>query len=341
MLREDIPNILSLSLSFFSDRQKRTTESEFFKDVDAFLERFSKLTGEERKSDEEVLLKIVLPSLEESTKTDYDAIESYETLCKLSCCRKSPTLTNQAQHQLLYLICKASTTSCNARIKNVEKILRGPLIKTDSVFHDDGPEQKGLRLVVYSRVVALMVAYLARGHLPLSNISEDDIKELRMVVDKLNRLAREVTWKKKDRIRYSVEFIQEGIGRILSGKKCTESKLTAYLEECERAVNTNDSRETKFLYRIRQGKMHWFDMHVVLYYLHSQVRTWLIVDWVGGWVGRRFRELVAWLVSQWAGRSVGGLVGSWTHGLGRSKNVYSELAIDYMHVSLQMVCSPF
>lgn len=253
-----------------SDPQIIAKVRKFFSDENASLKNFSKLTGDERKLYEQFISNEILPSLEGSRKTEFEVIEACMTLSKLSCIRNSPTLTKHVQYQLLHLVGKAGT---NPLIKEVEKILREPLIKADSVFNDDGPVEKELRLGVYSRVIAGMVASVASGHLPLTNISDKDMKELRQVLEILKKLSKDVAVKKRDQLRYSVEFIQEGISRVRTGKKCTDSNLTAYFEKCNAE---GDVKDIDLLNTIGRGKMHWFDLHMVMYYIHSMVSIFLV-----------------------------------------------------------------
>ena len=160
---------------------------------------------------------------------------------------------------------------CKTRIRKVEKILRLSLISHDAIYNEEGPTQHRQRLTVYSRLISLFNIYCAQGHLLL--FIENDFDELQNVIKRLESIsAHHLIYKKKDRLRYSVEFIIEGIKRLIGLKKESE-KLDAILKKCQAALNgDSDVKDVQFQQMFSEEKTDWFTAHVTLIYLHSQVR---------------------------------------------------------------------
>ena len=83
-----------------------------------------------------------------------------------------------------------------------------------------------------------------------------------------------MTLKKKDILRYSIEFIQEAISYLTRPpNKKVGSDLGNYLEECKRYCAKSDTpnEELSLLKKVKRSGVKWCELHCIFYYLHGKV----------------------------------------------------------------------
>ena len=100
-----IANILLISCEIIFQGCKETELDSFQNDVDGYLERLERMTGDKRETAEQFVLQIVLPGLEKTNqKKGFRDLDSYWVLAKLSCCKNSPAIVKHSLSQLLNLL---------------------------------------------------------------------------------------------------------------------------------------------------------------------------------------------------------------------------------------------
>lgn len=166
----------------------------------------------------------------------------------------------------------------------VEEIVRLSISSPDAVFKEDRYKERGLRLSVYSRILALLIQQTAQGKV----FAVD--KETELALFEFRNYLRKFYDQTKDCFRYSMEFIQEAISHLLKPtSKLNTSKVTTFLNECQSNIETqgDDCKKLSFLRllktrkginKISKKKNKWLALHCVILFLHRKVCHWFVLN---------------------------------------------------------------
>ena len=218
---------------------------------------------------EDFILQEILPHLEELWgRCSSSNAKIYEILARISCSRKSAKVVRQALQLLLYLICKDDFDSCHENVLVVEVGIRSSILSPEGLFKTDRNSERELKLYAYSRILSsLVIQQVRKGELRIETLKQD-LKKLRK---ELKQFGDKLENKKKDGIRYSIEFILEAIPCLLK----PQDKLKVLLAECQEFCSNRKitSGELKVLQGLKKDSK-CIDLHCILIYLHGKVSPW-------------------------------------------------------------------
>lgn len=238
------------------------------KNPTAFLEEVANCRGTEKDKIERDILQYLLPYIEEhATKAASSCNDALELLAKFcSPDLKSPRLiiySLKTMKRLLDLVF-GNCESANAHIIEVERILRRPFV--DGSFAEELQHIQRRRAEVYSSVLALVILYLAKGHLKPPYINKIEKEEIRYSVTKnIEKSLQRNPCPTKDRWRFSMETVLKLIERLFDYKKL--SQMTKLLDLWK------DNTMEAFLEKLQCTESGSVDRFVILKMLHGKVNT--------------------------------------------------------------------
>ena len=142
------------------------------------------------------------------------------------------------------------------------------------MFAKDEHSEGNLKLFLYSRILSLLLMQKVRqDELPI--VDRETV--LKNVQEEVIKRCDQLKHKKKDRFRYSMEFILHTITRLLKphGKSIAPSKLKGFIKECKEFCGSSkmESKDLNILRTLQKKKTidEWIDLHCILIYLHGKV----------------------------------------------------------------------
>ena len=249
----------------------------FFQNPDVFIEEMDKTADVCKEQREQFILLVILPHLEKSCgKCSSSNKEVYKNLAKISSSVNSGIVVRHALQLLFHLICKDNFGSGNDNLLVVEGILRRSIFSPEGVFREDEHNEQSLKLFVYSRILSLLIMQQIREvELPIVAWEQ----HLEKVLGELKRRCDQIKSKKKDRFRYSMEFIIETISYLLKPNERpirVGSRIKNFIEECEEFCGNPEveSNDLKILRTPKNNKhREWIDLHCILIHLHGKVSS--------------------------------------------------------------------
>lgn len=241
----------------------------FLENPERFIQEVDICAGSRKDGKEQFILQGILPYLEQYmwSKSSANNIETYRVLAQASCCRSGNVVKHSLQ-QLLHFLYRDGLENYKQNLLSVEEIIRLSIVSPDGKLRNEADPTRVLRLSVYGRILSEQVVH--KFQVGFSRIDlKDNLKKLAEVKDYFNQIMPSL--RKKDILRYSMEFIQEAVSYLLPRSPTTD--LGRYLEECEAFCANSQTVVKKFLLfrRLMYSEVKWFDLHCVLHYLHGKV----------------------------------------------------------------------
>ena len=245
---------------------------EFVQDLDGHLEIFPKVSEEERKSREQLLVYEVLPKIEESCTQDAAAVKAAVPLAKLGCTRISESVTTHALELLDELVSHNKLRGHADKLLLVEKIFRRSFLSTKS----ERKEKLERKVIIYSHILILMLMETEKnGHLFYFSIEEE--RELRKGVEsKLEQLLGTQKRKKPD-VQLSLDVVSEAAKRLFSTNNSVRKQHEIFIQEFTPLLEQRlDEKQTEEKWKQLQKRLSntnnaWFDVVVLLHYINAQV----------------------------------------------------------------------
>ncbi|XP_022781526.1 uncharacterized protein LOC111322652 isoform X6 [Stylophora pistillata] len=229
--------------------------------------------GSLREEKELFILRGILPCLEQEMwgKSGSNNIDVYKVLAHVSSSRGSGDIAKHSLQQLQHLLYRDCIQSAKQNLLSVEKILRLTIVSPDGAFKEEADSIRLSRLKVYGCILSELIIH--QNQAGFSKIdSKNNLKQLREIKNFFSKIS----WKKKDILRYSIEFIQQAISYLTQPlNKTLTSNLGNYLEECKRyfANSGISNEELSLLKKLKKSGIKWCELHCILYYLHGKVHT--------------------------------------------------------------------
>ena len=249
----------------------------FLKNINKSIKKFDDTAGPLLEQQEQFILQVVLPWLEESwRKPDSSRQVVYEALAKLSRIRASPKLVRCAIQQLHRLMLLDTLESGKGSLVGVEKIIRLSICSHDATFKKEGLQEKELRLSVYRRILALLIFQQIKGSFFTVDIVKTKLLELQDCLAKYNNQM-------KGSFQFSKAFIQEAIRYLLKpNEKSEKSNVRAFVNECRVNIETqgDNSEMLSFLHKLQnpewvkkmnKTRNNWLAVHCVILYFYEKV----------------------------------------------------------------------
>ncbi|XP_068675843.1 uncharacterized protein [Montipora foliosa] len=257
---------------------KWTTES-FFRDPEKFIQKMATAGGLCKERREQFILREILPNQEESWGRCPESNQRvYTLLAKLSHRDSGGQVVIHSLQLLLHLICKDNFERGHGSLLELEGIMRLSIFSDKGVFRRDGQEERTLKLHVYSRILALLLKpKVLQGELLVTEV-ENDVKR---ILEELQRHQKQLKYKKKDMLRYSIEFIIMLVSHSCllkpSDSLPTGGRMESFLEECQEFCRnpTKESKDLTLLRILRKKRktLPWAELHSILYHLHGKVHS--------------------------------------------------------------------
>lgn len=255
-------------------------ENDFQWSVESFLENPEKFmremdtsAGSLKEEKEFFILRCILPYLEREMwgRSGANNIDVYRVLAQVSSSQGCGDVAKHSLQQLQHLLYRDSIQSAKQNLLSVEKILRLTIVSQDGAFKEEADSIRLLRLTVYGCILSELIIH--QNQTGFSKIdAENNLKQLLEIKNYFSKM----TLKKKDILRYSIEFIQEAISYLTRPpNKTVGSDLGNYLEECKRYCANSDTpnEELSLLKKVKRSGVKWCELHCIFYYLHGKVHT--------------------------------------------------------------------
>ena len=227
---------------------------------------------------EQFILREILPHLEESWGKCSDSNKGvYKQLAKLSHSVSGGQVVKHSLQLLLHLICKDNFERGHGSLLELEGIMRSSIFSDKGIFRREGQCERTLKLLVYSRILSLLLKPdVLQDELLVTELEND----LKRIVEELQRHQKQLKYKKKDTLRYSMEFTIMLLSHSCllkpSDSLPTGGRMESFLEECQEfCVNPRkESKDLTLLETLRKKKknLSWAELHSILYHLHGKVR---------------------------------------------------------------------
>ena len=265
--------MLIITITFLGDKDFQWSVESFFQNPDAFIDDMDKTADVCKEQREQFILLVILPHLEQHWgKCSASNAEIYKNLAKISCSVNSGIVVRHSLKLFIHLICKDNFGNDSENLLAVEAITRSSIFSSEGLFKKDEHSEQALKLSVYSHILSLLLMQQAQDiQLPIVSLEQ----HMEKVQEELKRRCNQIKSKKKDRFRYSMEFILETISYLLKPQGKSKAKLKGYLEECHKFCENpkmigNDLKMLRTLKKIKKGES--MDLHCVLTHLHGKVR---------------------------------------------------------------------
>ena len=232
-----------------------------------------------KKRREEFILLEVLPYLEKSWgKCPTSSEEYYEILAKMSCSTKSGMVVKHALQLLFHLLCKDDFESGNDNLLVVEEVIRSSIFASEGMCAKDEHSERNLKLFLYSRILSsLLIQKVRQDKLPFVD-REIVLKNVR---EEMRKGCNQLKHKKKDLLRYSMEFILNTITCLLKphDKSTASTKLKGFIKESKEFCGSPkmEPKDLNILRTLEKKKTNdeWIDLHCILIHLHRKVHLTL------------------------------------------------------------------
>ena len=227
--------------------------------------------GSLKEEKEFFILRCILPYLEREMwgKSGANNIDVYRVLAQVSSSQGCGDVAKHSLQQLQHLLYRDSIQSAKQNLLSVEKILRLTIVSQDGAFKEEADSIRLLRLTVYGCILSELIIH--QNQTGFSKIdAENNLKQLLEIKNYFSKM----NLKKKDILRYSIEFIQEAISYLTRPpNKTVGSDLGNYLEECKRYCANSDTpnEELSLLKKVKRSGVKWCELHCIFYYLHGKV----------------------------------------------------------------------
>ena len=244
----------------------------FLENPERFIREMDTCVGSLREEKEQFILRGILPYLEQFMwgKSAANNVDTYKILAQASCSRSSRDVVKHSLHHLQHLLYRDSLDCCKQNLLSVEKIIRSSIVSPDGVFREESDPMRLLRLSVYRCILSELIIHQIQ-----SGFSRIDLQNNLKQLEELKVYFNQINLKKKDILRYLMEFIQEAISYLLKSPEKKTMKtlktLEHYLNECKALCANKQIEEKTLIQGLKKSKVKWFDLHCVLYYLHGQV----------------------------------------------------------------------
>lgn len=245
------------------------------------MAEFDNADGPLKEEKEQFILLQILPYLEMSWgKSASKKMDAYRILAKISSSRSSGEVVKQALLQLQHLLFRDNLESCKENLLKVEKIIRSSINSPDAVFKEEADSVRETRLSVYQRILCLIIVHQIQAGFCTVDF-KNDLKKLQ---EELRICCNQITYKRKNIFRYSMEFIQEAISYLLKpNNKMADSNLSSCFDQCQDLLDKQDFdvMDLKFLRKLKKSRAfvrkmkadEWFDLHCIVCYLHGKVHS--------------------------------------------------------------------
>jgi len=261
--------------TILGDAKGQWSIQSFLENTDRFIQRLDTSTGLCKKQREEFILLKILPRLEKSWgKCPPSNEDAYEILAKISRSIKSGVVVRHALQLLFHLICKDDFGSGNDNLLVVEEVIRSSIFSSEGMFAKDGHSEGNLKLFLYSRILSLLLMQKVRQD-KLPFVDREIV--LKSVHEEMRKRCSQLKHKKKDLLRYSLEFILSTITCLLKpqSKSTACTKLKGFIKESEEFCGSPEmeSKDLKILRTLEKKKTNeeWIDLHCILIHLHRKV----------------------------------------------------------------------
>ena len=253
----------------------------FLEDVEKSVAEFDNADGPIKEEKEQFILLQIMPYLEMSwSKSAAKKMDAYRILAKISNSRSGGEVVKQALLQFQYLLFRDNLESCKENLLKVEKIIRSSINSPDAAFKEEADSVREIRLSVYQRILCLIIVHQIQAGFSTVDFNND----LKKLQEELKLCFNQITYKRKNYFRYSMEFIQEAISYLLKpSNKVATSNLGGCLNQCQDLFEKQDFdvMDLTFLRGPKKSravlkKMKWFDLHCIMCYLHGKVRFLVI-----------------------------------------------------------------
>ncbi|XP_068725933.1 uncharacterized protein [Montipora capricornis] len=251
----------------------------FFQNPEKFIQKMDTACGLYKERLEQFILLEILSYLEESWGRCSELNKRvYKDLAKLSHSVSGGQVVRHSLQLLLHLICKDNFERGHGSLLELEGIMRSSIFSDKGVFRRDGQCERTLKLHVYSRILSLLLKPEVLQDELLVTEQENDLKR---TVEELQRHQKQLKYKKKDILRYSIEFtiMLFSHSSLLNPSKSlpTGGRMVSFLEECQEfCVNPRkESKDLTLLETLRKKKKNlpWDELHSILYHLHGKVHS--------------------------------------------------------------------
>lgn len=238
----------------------------FLENPEKFIREMDTCVGSLREEKEQFILRGILPYLEQVMwgKSAANKVDTYKILAQASCSRSSCDVVKHSLHHLQHLLYRDSIDCCKQNLLSVEKIIRSSIVSPNGVFREESDPMRLLRLSVYRCILSELIIHQIQ-----SGFSRIDLQNNLKQLEELKVYFNQINLKKKDILRYLMEFIQEAIDYLL--KSPEKKTLEHYLDECKALCANKQIEEKTLIQGLKSSKVKWFHLHCVLYYLHGQV----------------------------------------------------------------------
>ncbi|XP_068675220.1 uncharacterized protein [Montipora foliosa] len=260
------------------DGCQRTIES-FFQNPEKFIQKMDTAGSLCKERREQFILREILPHLEESWGKCSDSNKGvYKQLAKLSHSVSGGQVVKHSLQLLLHLICKDNFERGHGSLLELEGIMRSSIFSDKGIFRRHGQCERTLKLLVYSRILSLLLKPdVLQDELLVTELEND----LKRIVEELQRHQKQLKYKKKDTLRYSMEFTIMLLSHSCllkpSDSLPTGGRMESFLEECQEfCVNPRkESKDLTLLETLRKKKknLSWAELHSILYHLHGKVHS--------------------------------------------------------------------
>ena len=261
------------------DGCQRTITS-FYQNPEKFIQKMDTARDLHKERLEQFTLLEILPHLEESwCKCSETNKGVYKQLAKLSHSVSSGRVVRHSLQLLLRLICKDNFERRHGSLLELEGIMRSSILSDKEVHRRDGQCERTLKLLVYSRILSLLLKpEVLQDQLLVTDLEKD----LKSIVEELQRHQKQVKYKKKDTLRYSIEFTIMLVSHFCLLKpreSClpTGGRIESFLEECQEFCGNleKESKDLTLLQILRKKKknLSWAELHSILHHLQGKVRT--------------------------------------------------------------------
>ena len=161
----------------------------------------------------------------------------------------------------------------------VELKLRKSIFSDEGMFWKDEHHEENLKLKVYGRILSI---HWLQQVLQETSPRLKEEEGLQRVQETLRECCEKVENKKKDVLRYSMEFILKTVSYLLEPHaKSKAVKFSSYLQECQEFCKKVEleSKVLKVIAELQRTKnvltmnkgIKWIDLHYLLIYLHGKV----------------------------------------------------------------------
>lgn len=260
-----------LTIIFTGEIDFQWSVESFLENPEKFIREMDTCAGSLKEEKEQFILRGILPYLEREMwgKSAANNIDVYRVLAHVSFSRSSGDVAKHSLQQLEHLLYRDCIQSSKQNLLSVEKILRLTIVSPDGAFREEADSLRLLRLTVYGCILSELIIHQIQA-----GFSQIDLKNNLKQLREIKNYFSQISLKKKDTLRYSIDFVQEAISYLTrSPNKTMTTRLGRYLKECKAFCANGQivDKELSLLQNLKNSKVKWFELHCILYYLHGKV----------------------------------------------------------------------